>query len=484
MIMTDIFRRRSNTTCGAGVPPALIAAVLLYWAIMPADVPNCLAADPPAPKSSAAPAPQANAAAGIVVLTPAEPAPQASAAPATQANAAHASKAKAAPAAPAIAAGGTFVITAAAPQGNAVAAPPQAITIFVGVEPAPAPKGNAAPAPNANAAPAPQANVAAGILVLTPAAPAPAANAAPVVITITAAAAAPAPQKAKPEPAQPATKKGSQPAAKPGPKKASQQTAQKAAKKESLLGAIFDSFGGGGNANQGNMQIIEDQNIRNMEAQYRPQFQAALYEELAFLRRVCKPEAKPFAEIVKAANAELHVPLRNYVTLFYRPRGRDSGRNASNADPRSEIRNLLIPLAEAKLGPEKARTFRKECDQRAEAHKRAVVLNVVALLDERLVLTADQRAKLVKSLSTNYEYAWEQFFAMFAWGNQNYLPSIRDESIVPLLDERQKRGWEQSSKQNGQVFFGNAFQNPLGLEGEAKEIQEIAHIAEEAQNGH
>ena len=95
-------------------------------------------------------------------------------------------------------------------------------------------------------------------------------------------------------------------------------------------------------------------------------------------------------------------------------------------------------------------------------------------LDEQLVLTTQQRAKLVQSLSANYEHEWDQFFEMFAFSNQGYLPSIRDESIVQLLDERQKSVWGQAMKLNGNAFFGQVLGNFLGLGGNATEIQEIA----------
>ena len=100
------------------------------------------------------------------------------------------------------------------------------------------------------------------------------------------------------------------------------------------------------------------------------------------------------------------------------------------------------------------------------------------MLDERLVLTAQQRAKLVKSLSANYENSWDQFVEMFGIGGQ-VLPTIRDESIVPLLDDQQKNVWGQATKQSG-IYGGMIVRN--FLPGDATEIQEIAHIVEEGQN--
>ncbi|MGO9112892.1 MAG: hypothetical protein ACLP9L_26970 [Thermoguttaceae bacterium] len=268
--------------------------------------------------------------------------------------------------------------------------------------------------------------------------------------------AAAAPQKVEPARATPATKRGSL--------------------LETIVGALDDDRDG----NKRRARAVQDQNIRNWEAQFRPQFQQLLYVELAFLRRVCKPDAKPFIEVAKAAKADLRVPLRRYVVAIYTPSNGPRGAASSANDPRSGIQKMLIPLVEAKLGPEKARLYREECDKRTEARKHAVVLNLVAALDERLVLTAQQRAKLVQSLSASYDNTWEQYCEMFAFNGFQYFPPMPDASIAPLLDETQKRVWEQTMKTNGRVFFGQVvMQGPLS--GDAAETQEIARIIEEAQ---
>ena len=262
----------------------------------------------------------------------------------------------------------------------------------------------------------------------------------------------PAPQVAEPDPAQPATETGS------------------------LLGALLDTFGG-----QRPAPPAEDPNIRNLEAEFSPQFQQLLYVELAFLRRVCKPDAKPFAEVAKAAKADLHVPLHEYVVKLNMARQQHPLASKA-ADPRAGMQKLLLPLVKAKLGPAKAQVYCQECDKRSAARKHAVVVNVVAALDERLVLTAPQRAKLVQSLPANYENAWDQWLEMSACRGQEYLPSIRDESLVPLLDEKQKSVWKQAEKlDDREVSFGLNGRDPFG--GESTELQEIAHIVEEVQDG-
>ena len=101
------------------------------------------------------------------------------------------------------------------------------------------------------------------------------------------------------------------------------------------------------------VQPVEDQNIRNLEAQFRPQFQQLLYVELAFLRRVCKPDAKPFAEVAKAAKADLQraaarirLAVRGEAERTRRPECRRSAlRDTKTADAarRSETRSRKGP---------------------------------------------------------------------------------------------------------------------------------------------
>ncbi len=284
--------------------------------------------------------------------------------------------------------------------------------------------------------------------------------------------AVPAPPKA--EPAQNTYTGGTVVAAANAPPQTEAQPAQPAAKKASLLGSIFDALGDAAGNGPSGIQAIDEQEVRNMEANSRPGFQLLLYVELAFLRRACKPDAKPFAEVAKAASAGLNVPLRQFAVSCYRAQRGGEGVHA--ADPRFLMQKLLMPLVEAKLGPEKARLYRQEWDDRAEARKHAVVLNVVAALDARLALTGPQRAKLVQSLLTNYQRGWDPYLDSSGPSEWSQLPAIRDESIVPLLEGRQKSVWKQAVKQDIDDVDGDEIlQNSIA--GDSPEIAEIAQIA-------
>jgi hypothetical protein len=276
-------------------------------------------------------------------------------------------------------------------------------------------------------------------------------------------------------------------AAAAAPQNAAPARPQPVPNKVSLLEALAGAMGGENAAlAKKQREAAEDQNLRNLEAQFRPQFEQLLYIELALLRRVTKPDAEVFVEIAKTAKAGLHVPLREYARTVSGPQGiimvqqgNVVNRGATPDDPRLALQKLLAPLAETKLGPDKAKLYRQECDKRSEARKRAVIMNLVAVLDERLVLNAPQRTKLVESLMPKYESSWEYLCEIYS-SNPQYTPAIPDPVIVPLLDENQKKVWNQASKPNfgvsANVIRGSQF-------GDSPEIQEITHMVEEVKDG-
>lgn len=240
----------------------------------------------------------------------------------------------------------------------------------------------------------------------------------------------------------------------------------------SLLEAIGNALANdpGGKRRLAAIAAAEELQIRQAEAQWRPQFEQNLYIELALLRRACKPDAKLFAEVAKAAKAGLHVPLRQYV------RAVDfQGYQAEANDPRSAVQKLLVPLAERKLGPEKARLYRKECDQLAESRKHAAIMNMVVALDQRLVLTAAQRAKLVEVLSAKY--------TPFREAPLDYNSLLVDQVVVPLLNEKQKQVWQETPRQNDEENDAADVMIDAPDLGEAAETQEIARMVQEVKDG-
>ena len=207
------------------------------------------------------------------------------------------------------------------------------------------------------------------------------------------------------------------------------------------------------------------------EAEMRPDFQQLLYVELAFLRQACAPDARSFAVVAKSAAAGLGVPLREFVVEVY-------GHANVVPDAQAVVQKSLLRLAKENLGPEKVQIYVQERDKRSEARKHAVVMNLVAVLDERLDLSSEQRIEMVQSLSAHYEKYWDHYFQANG-DDPEHLPTFNIESLVALLDKRQKRIWErieEHSANNNSTWKVNR-----DFLGEAAEIEEIKQIIEEGQ---
>jgi hypothetical protein len=292
--------------------------------------------------------------------------------------------------------------------------------------------------------------------------------------------AAAAPADASPRPAPVKRKVTARPA--PAGPYTALAPAKPAAPRRSLLQMLIGAVVGDEERAAPNLraQAIDDQNIRNLESQFLPQFQQLLYGELAFLRRVGHVEPKQFVEVAKAAGHGLRPKVREYARTQWAAMRQGRPDAAKTVDPRAQVQSLLMPLVEARLSPEQAKRYRQECEQRTAHRKHAVVLNLVAAVDERLVLTEQERIRLVQSLTAAYQPVWDHWSQMLMF-NVQCMPEIPDASIVPLLNEKQQRVWRESPKQEARMFWGFQFA-PNFLGGQAAEIQEIARIVTEAQD--
>jgi hypothetical protein len=77
-------------------------------------------------------------------------------------------------------------------------------------------------------------------------------------------------------------------------------------------------------------------------------------------------------------------------------------------------------------------------------------MNLVIRVDRLLVLTKEQRDQLTKILEKNWKNTVNQW-QIVKLGDQ-YLPTMPDEEIVPILTENQKNVWRGVPK--GSVSFG------------------------------
>jgi hypothetical protein len=200
----------------------------------------------------------------------------------------------------------------------------------------------------------------------------------------------------------------------------------------------------------------DDPNVRNLERQFLPQFQQLLKVELAFVHRLCGPDREELLEVATAARARLGIAVKRYAVAQNQMRQRRvRGASPAWSEPITLIQQQVAAIVEEKLRPEQARRYEEECAHRTARRKRAVVLNLVARMDEDLRLTTDQREQLVRLLTAGYQESWAQWLQLLAHDAQA-MPNIPDHCVLPALSEDQKAVWRQTSK-SGYVTGGLPF---------------------------
>jgi len=195
-----------------------------------------------------------------------------------------------------------------------------------------------------------------------------------------------------------------------------------------------------------------DANVLNLEKQLLPQFTPLMTAELSFINRACDLNLEQRKKIKAASDTCLKVAVRKYSMA---QRGIMNGRvgrgQPTVLDPNELLHQTLAKVLQETLRPEQQTAYDAELVERKAYCKRVALENVVAIIDEHLVLTIDQRRQLTESLDKNWQPSWVQSLEMLL-NNNRYLPSIPDQFVVSTLNETQKQVWRSTQKQNYMVF--------------------------------
>jgi hypothetical protein len=192
----------------------------------------------------------------------------------------------------------------------------------------------------------------------------------------------------------------------------------------------------------------DDPALQQFEAQFGRQFRHLHRSELHFMRLVCQPTKQQYQKIAADSGVGLKATIKQFAGYL---REQQQGRwsPTSQADPREAIAQVVVKSARATLSSDQAARFQKEIDERAAALKRAVVLNLVAMMDKTLILNAEQRGKLRDVLERNWNDSWSVYVIT---GGGYYFPSLPDAKIAPILTATQKTVWQGVPK--GNVYYG------------------------------
>ncbi len=207
---------------------------------------------------------------------------------------------------------------------------------------------------------------------------------------------------------------------------------------------------------------------------FRPMFRAEYY----FIRNTCglnPDQRKKLARLgeaaVKAAARQFVEAQQNMMQGGWRP-------GTEYPDPRKIIEQELARAMSPLLSADQESRYKAELEKRTDSRKQVVIDNLVAKLDTDLVLTADQRTRLVAALSANWKDAWGQSLEMLR-NIDNFFPSIPDQVVAPILTDNQKEVWRRIPS-NANVFWGFSF-GGVNMQNDPLDDPELAEAQKEAE---
>ncbi len=204
-----------------------------------------------------------------------------------------------------------------------------------------------------------------------------------------------------------------------------------------------------------------------MTQQFLVQFRPLLTEELGFVRLVCSDLSTEQRPKIKAAGEAI---LKQAAKESARFQNRQNQNNVfaipgiaaeplKQPEPRKMVREAIAKALKETLTTEQMQRYSREATARKKQRKQAAILCVVSRLDGCLSLNAEQRERIIDSISTHWEDEWEQWLMISNYGDQ-YFPEMPEYFIIPFLNTEQKSVWNEVQKITFGVWWGNNGQNP------------------------
>jgi hypothetical protein len=215
------------------------------------------------------------------------------------------------------------------------------------------------------------------------------------------------------------------------------------------------------------MVIRQNINVNNMIQQWTTQFRPILKVEYLFVRVVCNPTKEQRIPIARAGLKALDEAAKKYVDWQNNQNRVVGGRLVERPaipDTRKFIQDALAAAVKATLSSSQSEWYRAEIEARSAEQKRVAVVNLLAKLDQALILSLEQRDKIKDALSSHWNEPWAQGFQSFNLDDQ-YLPMLPDPLISTFLNDEQKKVWAGTQKitfnSNGLGFGMNMNNEPL-----------------------
>src|SRR5271165_6935964 len=209
--------------------------------------------------------------------------------------------------------------------------------------------------------------------------------------------------------------------------------------------------------------------------QFRPMFRAEYY----FIRNTCGLNADQRKQLARMGETAVKAAARSFVEAQQKMMRGGWRPGSEYPDPRKLIEQELSRVMSPLLSHDQESRYKAELEKRSASRKQVVIDNLVAKLDGDLVLTSDQRTRLVEALSANWKDAWGQSLEMLM-NIDNFFPSVPDQVVTPLLSDNQREVWRRIPK-NSNVVWGFTFGGGIVRENDPLDDPELAEARKEAE---
>jgi len=205
------------------------------------------------------------------------------------------------------------------------------------------------------------------------------------------------------------------------------------------------------------------------EMEIRGQYQRLLDVELFFLGRVAHaapPVRKRIRDVgrgkfesfvARAAQSRTasEMPANGFGQVILALVGGGRPPRATAAfDENAEFNKFLEGIAGECFDEATRKEYQSELERRRAGQRRAAVELLVAELDGRYMLSAEQRARIAESLDGAFQTAWSQALDAYLAHGDFFFPELPDDLIAPHLSESQRKTWNE--RQRGQtIMWGN-----------------------------
>jgi len=208
--------------------------------------------------------------------------------------------------------------------------------------------------------------------------------------------------------------------------------------------------------------------------QFRPMFRAEYY----FIRNTCGLNTDQRKQLARLGETAVKAAARQFVEAQQKMMRGGWRPGPDYPDPRKLVEQELARVMSPLLSHDQESRYKAELEKRAASRKHVVIDNLVAKLDGDLVLTSEQRTRLVEALSANWKDAWGQSLEMLM-NIDSFFPNIPDQIVAPILTDNQKEVWRRIPK-NSNVFWGFSFGGRI-VENDPLDDPELAEAQKEAE---